>query len=520
MRSLAKSTSSRLDVGSTDFETLSSDRTTTSSLASDDIEVLAESTGADPLIGRIVSGRYRIRRRIGRGGMGVVYEVEHTAIGKLLAMKLLSGELAQSPEVVARFEREALAASRLQSHNTVQVFDYGTSDGLTFLVMELVQGESLSSVLKREGPMAGRRLAKIVVQICNALAEAHQAGVVHRDVKPDNVMLVTAADGSDVVKVLDFGLAKLKEAAPESRIISQGMLLGTPHYMAPEQIRGEPIDGQADVYGVGALMYVALTGKHAFSGRPTEVLTAHLTTPPLSPDKRYPSLGIDPELGKIVTAALQKDPAARPDGAAGMRERVAEFLRLESTPSIEALLDEGFARELSASPAPRPALATRDDVDSYERRLRTRRYGWAVAMAIVSMGVFGIGLWLGREPDFDGWEREPNDRASEASPLPIGAGVHGELGRRLDPVTADRDFYALAVPSSGRFDVELSPLPNVGLCLSIYGRSANEPIAQWCKAAATPLSVSLPLDAGDYHLLVTQNLDHAPAPIENVSDRY
>ena len=145
---------------------------------------------ADPLVGMVLADRYRILGPIGRGGMGIVYKVEHTRIGKLLAMKLLAGELSRNPDVVRRFKREALTVSRLQSPNTVQVFDFGAEGGLTYLVMELVTGDDLGRVLRAEGPMPFSRLGKIVIQVCSSLAEAHQKGIVHRDIKPENLMLV------------------------------------------------------------------------------------------------------------------------------------------------------------------------------------------------------------------------------------------------------------------------------------------------------------------------------------------
>src|SRR6185437_4727082 len=156
----------------------------------------------DPLLGMIVADRYRIVEAIGRGGMGVVYKVQHVRIGKLLAMKVLAGEMSHHPEVVRRFKREALAVSKLQSPNTVQVFDFGVSEGLTYLVMELVSGNNLGSILRAEGPMPFARLGKLVIQVCSSLAEAHQKGIVHRDIKPENLMLLSAGDGTELCKVL------------------------------------------------------------------------------------------------------------------------------------------------------------------------------------------------------------------------------------------------------------------------------------------------------------------------------
>ena len=168
---------------------------------------------ADPLIGMIIADRYRVLELIGRGGMGVVYKAEHSRIGKVLALKLLTGELTRHTEQVGRFKREALMASRLSHPNTVQVFDFGDADGLAYLAMEYVRGENLGTLVDDNGPLGSARTAKIVIQICSSLAEAHDKGIVHRDLKPENIMVVRSSAGDDVAKVLDFGLAKLRESS-------------------------------------------------------------------------------------------------------------------------------------------------------------------------------------------------------------------------------------------------------------------------------------------------------------------
>ena len=176
----------------------------------------------DPLFGKVIADRYRIVGQVGKGGMGVVYKVEHLRIGKLMAMKLLTGELSRNRDVVRRFKREALAASRLTSVNTVQVWDFGHSEGLTYLVMELVEGEDFGKVLKAHGPIPFHRMAKIAVQVCNSLIEAHARGIVHRDLKPENLLLVRtgSTELQDLVKVLDFGLAKLHEESRDDGLSS------------------------------------------------------------------------------------------------------------------------------------------------------------------------------------------------------------------------------------------------------------------------------------------------------------
>src|SRR5580704_4283317 len=211
---------------------------------------------SDPWLGRVVDNRYRVVARLGSGGMGVVYRVEHLHLGKTAAMKVLAPDGAAQPEMVRRFRNEAQAVSKLDHPNIVQTFDFGQCDGALYLVMEYINGEDLSALIRREGPWSFARAARLFVQVCDGLVEAHEAGIVHRDLKPENLMVVKRRDGSEHVKILDFGLAKLRERAGDpgashsAAASSAGQVIGTPYYMAPEQVRGEPLDARADLYSV------------------------------------------------------------------------------------------------------------------------------------------------------------------------------------------------------------------------------------------------------------------------------
>jgi len=261
----------------------------------------------DPLLGRVLDGRYRGLSKIGQGGMGAVYKVEHLAMGKMAAMKVLHASLTQDREVAQRFRREAEAVSRLSSPNTVQVFDFGESGGSMYLVMELCKGEDLGAILRRDGPLAFGRLALMMMQVCDALSEAHELGIIHRDLKPENLLVSRARDGRDLVKVLDFGLAKLRDSEEHNAVTARGSLVGTPFYMSPEQIRAEELDARSDVYAMGALMYRLLTGVHPFSAAtPVAVLTAHLTEELMPPSRRRPELRIAPRVETIVMRAMAK----------------------------------------------------------------------------------------------------------------------------------------------------------------------------------------------------------------------
>jgi serine/threonine-protein kinase len=493
----------------------------------------------DPLIGLVVADRYRILEAIGRGGMGIVYKVEHVRIGKLLAMKVLRGELSRNAELGRRFKREALMVSRLQSTNTVQVFDFGVSEGLTYLVMELVNGESLSHALQAAGPMAADRLGKIVIQVCTSLAEAHRKGIVHRDIKPDNIMLLAADGGADVAKVLDFGLAKLRETEGINDVTQHGMILGTPYYMAPEQIRGEPVDARTDVYSIGALMYRALTGYHPFSGAPMTVLARHLNEVPIAPIERAPQLGIPPGMSRLVMRALSKKPGERFQRVEDLQRQLIEESRAAGSSSVEDLLDSVHLRRLSrsaelASSAAMPAvaLATRDEVDSYERELRRARYGVAsMAAILVSAAALSTGLVMRHDTQSRGTELEPNDTAAEATTLTLGRAMQGQLGKRIDATHGDRDFYAFDLPARSPGEQSLlrlrvSALPSMATCALLYQPGFAGALGQYCVGRpGRELDLrALQLPPGHYLLAVMQDLDPyggvQPQIQESISDSY
>ncbi|MFS8065886.1 MAG: serine/threonine-protein kinase [Byssovorax sp.] len=503
-------------------------------LSSRDISVVdldcprASVPAADPLIGLVVADRYRIIEAIGRGGMGVVYRVEHVQIGKLLAMKLLRGELTRNPEVVRRFKREALTVSRLQCPNTVQVFDFGVEGGLTYLVMELVHGENLARVLQAQGPMPASRLGKIVIQMCSSLAEAHRKGIVHRDIKPDNVMLLSAEGGAEVVKVLDFGLAKLREAEGLNEITSSGTLLGTPYYMAPEQVRGEEVDQRSDVYAIGALMYRCLTGHHPFSGAPMTVLSKHLNEIPIPPSERAPHLGIPLAMSRLVMRALSKDPGDRFQRVEDLQSLLVDTIRAAGSSSVVGLLDSARLRRLSA---PAVAAATHDEVDAYERKLRRKRHGAAGLAALLVSAAAAAACFAPHPAKPSGVESEPNDTAAEATPLPLGQRMTGQLGKRVDAYHGDRDFYALDLPASapsagGSFELRVSSLPTMALCVILYKPGFADAVGQYCaRIPGRDLVIpSIKLDPGRYLLVVLQDLDSYGGPPpqiqESISDRY
>ncbi len=488
---------------------------------------------ADPLIGVVVADRYRILELLGRGGMGVVYKVEHARIGKLMALKLLTGELTRDENLVSRFKREALMASKLSHTNTVQVFDFGSTDGLTYLAMEYLHGEDLGRVL-RAGPISIARAVKIMIQVCSSLAEAHEKRIVHRDVKPENIFILKGPGGHDIVKVLDFGLAKLRESSELADVTTSGSVVGTPYYMSPEQVRGEAVDSRSDIYSLGAVLYKCLTGHPPFDAQtPMGILTKHLTEEVPSPSERFPRLAIPREMSGVVLKALSKEPASRPASVREFQRALVDALR-GTGGSMDSLLDTEGSERLAAAArgAAGAGAATRDEVDQYERRLRRRGlFTWgAIAVGLTAGVAVGARAWTNASvaPAFRGTEVEPNDTAKNAQAVPFGDAVVGQIGQRIEPTVSDRDFYAVDVPPDAPLvAVTTTALPNMALCTWIYSAGAEEPTARYCPGApGRPLHLPrLKLPPGKYLFAVMQDRDLysgdvAPPVFENVSDEY
>ena len=268
----------------------------------------------------LLGERYRLVRMIGSGGMGTVWEAEDETLGRPVAVKVLSESLAAGERAVRRFEREAKAAARLSGPYIAAVYDFGRSEGRPYIVMELVRGETLADRLAREGPLPAQEASRIATQVAEALEEAHAAGIVHRDVKPGNVMLTPSGD----VRVMDFGIAA---AAWAERVTTSGLVLGTPSYLAPEQAKSEKTTPASDVYALGAMLYEMVAGRPPFVAEtPVAVALAHIREDPLPLDQV--AEGVPPNLASASMAALAKDPTERPPSAAAF----ASMLRGQNPP--------------------------------------------------------------------------------------------------------------------------------------------------------------------------------------------
>jgi len=361
-----------------------------------------------------LGGRYQLIERLAVGGMGEVWEAEDLVLGRSVAVKVLREEHAHDPTFRRRFREEAQHAALLVHPNVAQVFDFSEGDDDSgeppYLVMELIRGEPLSAVLAREGRLDPERTFSIIGQAASALAAAHAAGVVHRDIKPANLLL--CPDGT--LKVTDFGIAR---ATGSSAVTTAGYMLGTPHYVSPEQVNGEVLTGATDFYALGVVAYECLTGIRLFDGDPMTVLVAHRDqeAPPLPP-------GVPAGLGDLVTAMLQKDPAKRPTDGRAIAAQAERFVA--PTVSLPVVVDPYPAEAAPAAPK-RPAPATvitpatgvlpAETTTSAGPRRRTPLILAAAAVVVVGAVVAAVLLMRGSSPS-------PKHAASPAPAKP--AAIH------------------------------------------------------------------------------------------------
>lgn len=278
-----------------------------------DATTLVDSSGktaqvADPMIGRMIADKYRVEKLLGRGGMGAVYEGQHLLLDRRVAIKVLQQNMANDEQAASRFIREAKASARIEHPNAVTIYDFGVlQEGSAYLVMEFIKGRSLRQVLIDRVPVRPDQIIDWMIQVCNVVEVAHTQGIIHRDLKPENVMLKESTDGSLMVKVVDFGLAKITSDSTEKASVNltkPGEVLGTPHYMAPEYYEGEIIDKRADVYAIGIMIYEMFCGDTPFTGTVQSIIGGHLFKDPLPIIKSNPS--IHPVLDAVVQKALKK----------------------------------------------------------------------------------------------------------------------------------------------------------------------------------------------------------------------
>lgn len=329
---------------------------------------MSESEFEDPdnLVGKTIFGDYHIRKKLGEGGMGAVFLAENKSIDQRLAIKVLHGDAAQNPEMVERFYREARAISRLTNQNIIRVFVFGrTPEGLLYLAMEFVEGKPLRHLIEKEGQLSELRAINIMRQTLHALNEAHELGIVHRDLKPDNIMITKFRGIDEFVKVLDFGIAKVKEPdGNQAKLTQAGIVYGTPEYLSPEQAQAKELDGRSDLYSMGIILYELITGTVPFQSKTAvTILAAHVYDAPAPPSQKT-RRPVHPKMERAIMKALHKDPTKRYQTAMAFLEDL-ENLEAEltgGTATKTTVLDASQVAALIGVSRARQAQGTADTV--------------------------------------------------------------------------------------------------------------------------------------------------------------
>lgn len=397
---------------------------------------------SDPLLGQTLAEKYLVEQLIKRGGMGAVYRGKHILMDKTVAIKVLRPALAVDDAVVARFSREAKAASRISHPHAVSVTDFGEAEnGVVFLVMEYLDGRTLKEIIRGEGPMPLTRVVEIVRQVTGALDAAHAQGVVHRDLKSDNIMLSRTNDG-DWAKVLDFGIAKIQQPASvkDADLTAPNLVIGTPQYMSPEQCSQlQPLDARSDIYSLGVIIYEMLAGHVPFTGESaTMIMMQHVQDPP--PSVLAPRPELSPAVDSVIARALAKSPADRfqtagelfaaLSNAAGGASTGLASATVASAPvgqAFDLLDEETVVRPRSEAPVPEQSAAAPEATSSFSP--------WRIIVpsAIVLVVVFGIVFLLTRsagpsQPKPTQGQTElaadPNSEPVQAGSPPTGASEH------------------------------------------------------------------------------------------------
>jgi serine/threonine-protein kinase len=436
----------------------------------------------DPLLGTVFQDRYEIVDVLGRGGMGAVYKATQMAVGRPVALKVLNPNLADDLRHIARFQQEARTIAAIQHPNIVGMIDFGVcADSRLFLVMEYLEGEPLSAVMVRDGPMPAERVVRLALQVLDALTMAHDHDIIHRDLKPANIFVTRLGRKTDVAKVLDFGIAKVSgEIQADMSLTATGQIIGSPRYMSPEQARNRPVSPATDLYAVGVIMYEMLTGSLPFTGNtPTEFAVAHITRPPL-----VPTLGgrrLQGPLVDLVMQCLAKSPDERPASAealavrlrlleqagspwVGLGEATGPGPALEETPGVLAPAVGPAHLKRDPTPAGRVDLSLQHRRSDHLPDLETgslsgsqvaRRQGkagarsatvWSVAATLL-LAAGGLGGWL------------VYDRLNEIAPegLPIAPGGSAPPSPRGQPPEADPVPAPAPAPASPAAPVPASP---------------------------------------------------------------
>jgi pSer/pThr/pTyr-binding forkhead associated (FHA) protein/tetratricopeptide (TPR) repeat protein len=346
-------------------------------------ELVFEDSGAKDLIGELIAGSYRVLGKLGSGGMGTVYKALQISMDREVALKVLSPELTQDREFVVGFLNEARTAGQLNHPNIIQVHDFGEYEGYYYFSMEMVKGDNVFDILKREGKIAPRRAMTMIRQLCEGLAHAHSNNVVHQDIKPQN-MMVDPRGGKETVKMADLGLAQVMGKSKSHR---SGMIMGTPHYMAPEQAKGKEVDGRTDIYSTGASLFHMLTGRVPYDGKNSiDTLTQHVKGD--VPDPRKYDVSIPEGLALLVMKMMAKDQVDRPQKAEEIIKSIDEIL------DVQKKITSGRPTEPAVAPVVRQVAVIAPRGGAGRRIQRKRRKGagllpWILLLLLAGVAYFG-----------------------------------------------------------------------------------------------------------------------------------
>jgi len=411
---------------------------------------LRPKTGGDPLIGRVIAERYLILAQLGEGGMGRVYLAEHVKMNRQCAIKVMNPSLIHDTESLQRFAREASSAARILHPNVAAVFDYGEADKIVYLVMEFVDGEPLSTILARDGALDPRRAIDIARQIADGLYAAHELGIVHRDLKPDNVIVARNKSGKEIPKVVDFGIAKALTDSPQDALTRSGLVIGTPEYMSPEQLLGDPVDARADIYSLGCIFFQMLTGVPAFAADSREqMIRRRLHEAP--PHVRDVLPDLPRRVDTLITHMLARSPGDRLASAAEVRDQLDPGLALNGWDpnSISARAPQVMSGSFRNDPSMQPTMPM--------PKVRTSPTRIAIGALIGSVLLLGGMSWWANS----GTQPAPPAPAlakKVVDSLAVAAPVSADSQKKLQPL-ATKDTTPKPKPvSTTEFDAPLQRL--------------------------------------------------------------
>jgi serine/threonine-protein kinase len=482
--------------------------------------------------GSIIRGKYRLLAKVGQGGMGSVYKALHLAFDEMRALKVIAPELLTDELFVKRFKHEAVITRRLQHPNAVRVDDIDEAeDGRPYIVMEFIDGKSLKKLIREEGPLPFQRVLSIIKQAASALDAAHKLGMVHRDIKPDNIALVDAPEG-EMVKVLDFGIAKVKEArmgeAANMTLTGAGVVIGTPQYMSPEQAmgkRGDELDGRADLYSLGVVMYQMLTADLPFRADTTmEMLLAHMQKPPAPIGVLHPELQVPENVAALAMRLLEKNRDMRPASALVLIQEIEKIEKDMLNPArtrvltaddlVRASENRGPSGDRGGAAVPPPPRTQPPPVRPVEppkpvpppvirqpqivapplprHKPPESRWGMWVALIVLLVGVGGGGLYIAtRQPSP---QPEPVPRPSPAPPNPAPVNPPSPTPGQNPP--AEPVVSNPTPPPSPEPTVEPTrpnPKPKVP-------RKTDVPAPEPAPPAVEPRAIKAKITMGDFHL--------------------